>query len=620
MRKRNGRGRLAELAVAAALSVLGLITLPSGSQAAGGTYYVLQCHDAWRQLNVMWPPTINGNYYAKDKCGTTADIEITNGGPALLNQGAWFTFYAPPGTSITQLHADANLRRGSHHLAQIAVWNGSNNVVLANGPDTNPTWQHYDFGGLNHPAALFLLQCQDAGGCPADSTAHVYARNITVGLTDFYDPTTPSPGGSLLSGGWVRGSQTLGASSDDTGAGIRYLDALVNGELVARGGSCPGASSAGWPYATAAVPCNGSASISPTLDTTAAPFHNGENVIKVGSGDYAGNASPVPQQTVRVDNEKPAVAFTNNQDPDDPELIRAPVSDQFSGVASGQLYMRPDGATDWTTLDSHLQGGALEARVDSASVPAGVYEFKATVSDAARNSSETVTKNNGDPMKLTFPLRGGVQLQAHIGHGGSKGQTVPYGTDSKVRGRLLDANGDPIANKEVLVDEDFGEGALIRHRPTTVTTNKHGRFTSKVPAGPTRRIDATFAGTEKYAADKTNVGELTVKSRASFQLARKSVPEGGTATFEGKVGHVGARIPSGGKLLELQVRLKTGRWDTVGEAFRTSGKGHYKRHYRFGKHYTQDALFRFRVKVLKERNWPYKRAASKQRKLIVRAR
>jgi hypothetical protein len=153
-----------------------------------------------------------------------------------------------------------------------------------------------------------------------------------------------------------------------------------------------------------------------------------------------------------------------------------------------------------------------------------------------------------------------------------------------------------------------------------VTTDDHGRFESKIPAGPTRRIDATFAGTQKYAPDRADVGELTVKSRASFELARKSVPEGATATFEGKVGHVGARIPSGGKLLELQVRLRTGRWDTVGQAFRTNEKGRYQRHYRFGKHYTQDALFRFRVKVLKERNWPYKRAASKQRKLIVRAR
>jgi hypothetical protein len=223
-------------------------------------------------------------------------------------------------------------------------------------------------------------------------------------------------------------------------------------------------------------------------------------------------------------------------------------------------------------------------------------------------------------MTLAFPLRPAVELQAHLGDGGGKGQTVPYGTDSKVSGRLLDPSGKPIAGKEVLVDENFGEGALIRHRPTVVTTDNEGRFESKIPAGPTRRVTATFAGTSKYGRAETNVGEFTVKSRASFRLADSMVEEGSAATFKGKVGHVGARIPSGGKLVELQVRLKTGRWDTVGQAFRTDENGRYRRQYRFGKHYTQDALFRFRVKVQKESDWPYKRSASKQRKLVVTAR
>jgi len=222
-------------------------------------------------------------------------------------------------------------------------------------------------------------------------------------------------------------------------------------------------------------------------------------------------------------------------------------------------------------------------------------------------------------MKLLLPLRAPVRLETHLGGGGSKGQTVPYGTDAVAKGRLLDAAGEPLAGREVLVVENFGEGALIRERPTTITTDDEGRWTSKIPAGPTRKVEASFAGTRKYAPERSNVGKLTVKSRASFRTAGRSVREGETATFKGKVGHFGARIPSGGKLLELQVRLKTGRWDTVGEAFRTNESGRFKRHYRFGKHYTQDALFRFRVKVQKEHNWPYKRGASKQRKVIVRA-
>jgi hypothetical protein len=284
-----------------------------------------------------------------------------------------------------------------------------------------------------------------------------------------------------------------------------------------------------------------------------------------------------------------------------------------------KLYMRRAGGSDWIPLETKLDGGQARARVDSAALPAGEYEFRATAIDAAGNGVETTKRQNGEAMRLSFPLRPAVEIQAHLGDGGGKGQTVRYGTASKVSGRLLDRAGNPIAGKEILVDENFGEGALIRHRPTVVRTDKEGRFESTIPAGPTRRVTASFSGTQKYGAAEANVGEFTVKSRASFNLADRTVPEGSTATFKGKVGHVGARIPSGGKLLELQVRLKTGRWDTVGQAFRSDENGRYQRHYRFGKHYTQDALFRFRVKVQKESNWPYKRAASKQRKLVVKA-
>ena len=91
-------------------------------------------------------------------------------------------------------------------------------------------------------------------------------------------------------------------------------------------------------------------------------------------------------------------------------------------------------------------------------------------------------------------------------------------------------------------------------------------------------------------------------------------------TFTGKVRHFGARVPSGGKLIELQVRLKTGRWETVGEAFRTDERGRYRRSYRFGKHYVEDALFQFRLKVRREANWPFKRKSTAKKKVIVRAR
>lgn len=623
MSERIAHTRAVQLALAAALVVMaGASVAPP--PASAGLYHVLQCHSAWRAANELVPVDNNDRYEARTTTcgGADARAEVWNSGFGVNGQGAWIAFNAPPGTGITEVHVDANLRRANHHQSQIALWNGSNNVVIANGPDSNPQWIGYHLGRYApHPAAVFLVQCQNAGGC-ADSggVAHLYARNFNFQLDDPYAPATPSVGGSLTSGGWLRGAHSFVASSSDYGSGILRVDALVNGQAFAIDQGCNNGGLS-WPNTGYSVPCPGSRSVNaPSVNTTAGPFQNGTNVIRTAAQDWSGNWGGFNEFTIKVDNENPAVAFPNAQDPEDPELIRAAVADQFSGVASAKLLMRKVGATDWTTLESKVEGGEVRARVDSASLPAGEYEFRAVATDVAGNTTETTKRANGDAMKLSFPLRAPVHLQAHLGDGGGKGQTVPYGTDSKVAGRLLNEKGEPIAGKEVLIDENFGAGALIRHRPTTVTTDNEGRFETDIPAGPTRRVTATFPGSTKYASADTNVGEFTVKSRAKFTVADKTVREGTAATFKGKVGHFGARIPASGKLVELQVRLKTGRWDTVGQAFRTNEKGRYKKVYRFGKHYTQDALFRFRVKVQKESNWPYKRAASKQRKVIVKAR
>lgn len=518
-----------------------------------------------------------------------------------------------------EVHADANLRRGSHHQSQIAVWNGSNNQVLANGPDSNPQWLPYHFGGLNHPAAVFLLQCQNGGGCPADGTAHLYARNIVFRLYDWYDPATPGIGGSIFSGGWVRGGQSLSSASSDYGSGVWRVDATVNGQLVGRAESCNNGGLA-WPNTGHPVPCPGSQALNLSLNTATGPFHNGENVVRTAVVDWAGNGSGVVERTVKVDNETPSLAFANAQDPNDPELIKAPVSDKFSGLASGALYMRPVDGSDWTTLDARIGGGALEARVDSESLPAGDYEFKASATDVAGNSVATTRRQNGEPMKLAFPLRAPVELRAHLNRGGSKAQVVGYGTDAKAKGLLLNANGKPIEGQQVTIVESFGAGALLRERVSRATTDERGKWRSKVPAGPSRDVRVRFGGTTKYAPDAKGVGTFLVRSGAKFQTSRKSIPEGNTLEFEGRVRHFGARIPAGGKLLELQVRVKTGRWQTVGQAFRTNKRGYYRRTYRFGRHYAGDTLFRFRVKVRREPKWPYKRTNTRQRKVIVRAR
>lgn len=228
---------------------------------------------------------------------------------------------------------------------------------------------------------------------------------------------------------------------------------------------------------------------------------------------------------------------------------------------------------------------------------------------------------NGEPMRLTFPLRGDVELSAHLKPGGAKRVTVAYRRDARVAGRLLDAVGEPLADHDVTVVEDFGAGALISERVRTVTTDERGRWRSKLPGGPSRSVSAHFRGTARHLADRKQAGRLRVRSKAKFGVSRRQVPEGGRVVFRGKIGHFGARIPPGGKLIELQARERASRWQTVREAFRTKPSGRYRLGYRFGRFYQSDAVLVFRVKVAREGGWPYKAPArSKVRKVIIRAR
>jgi hypothetical protein len=265
--------------------------------------------------------------------------------------------------------------------------------------------------------------------------------------------------------------------------------------------------------------------------------------------------------------------------------------------------------------------GELRARVDSTAHAPGTYEFKAVATDVAGNSAETTLMEDGSPMTLAFPLKSGVDLNARIEPGGSKRTTVAYGKSASAQGRLLDAAGQPLADKPVIIDEDFGEGALIDHRVRTVMTDASGRWSSKLPAGPTRSVMAQYEGDLRYLNTSVAAGRMTVRTGAKLGLTRKHVPEGSATTFSGRIERLGARIPARGKLVQIQYQdPMSGRWATVRNPFRTRSDGRFRFKYGFGTHYVQDVAIRFRLKVPSEQGWPYRGTQTGARRVIVEAR
>ncbi len=244
----------------------------------------------------------------------------------------------------------------------------------------------------------------------------------------------------------------------------------------------------------------------------------------------------------------------------------------------------------------------------------------ATATDIAGNEASTTLREDGQPMVLTFPLKSGVRLHAHLVPGGERRERIGYGQDSKISGRLTKRSGAPIGHEKVKVVEHFGRGALINRRVRRVRTHGDGSFGERIPAGPSRRITVSYGGSTRYLDRESKVGSLIVNSRAAFQASKHRVKEGKSVVFRGRVFHKGARIPDGGKLIELQVR--DGRnWNTVGQAFYTKPNGRYHLRYRFRADYISNARFHFRVKVAREQGWPYRAPVrTRSRSLVVVAR
>lgn len=613
--------RWAATAVLAAVFGVGAC-LPSGAAAASGTFHVLQCGDYHLQSDLHTISTIGNEFTTSDQCeGANKRLTVSNSNATLKNHGGQFQYLAPGGERIVGVEFDSYLRSDNGIKAEVdAFSNQTGFQPLAWGGGPNANWEHHavGYGGINAQAIVVRLYCDDAK-CAASDKAHTWARNFNLLIEDQGDPQLGGLEGSLLGDSWIRGNATFSAQASDGGSGIRGLGTYVNGQLVSeQAGSCP--YEIGWPYGFRWAVCPGQRSTgAQTLNTRVGAFHNGENKVTFFTGDFAAN-SATWSKTIRVDNEAPAAAFATSQDPNDPELIRAGVSDKFSGLAATKILYRRLGAVDWRPLESKLADGQLTARVNSLAEPAGVYEFMVDARDVAGNVTQTQLRQDGQPMRLEFPLKAATRLSAVLRPSGARRQTIRYGRRAIVDGQLTDAHGDPLAHRRLEVVEEFNDGAVPPTRSSSVATDAQGHWEAALRPGPSRMVSVRYPGSASHAPTAASAGQLRVKTGISLRGKRR-VREGRKLRLKGRVKHLGARIPAGGKAVEIQVKYGPRTWDTVKEALYTKPNGRFKFRYRFSKVLDRNTRFKFRAKVAKEAGWAYRAPAkSKTRRVLLIAR
>ncbi|MGC1164704.1 MAG: hypothetical protein WA862_01205 [Solirubrobacterales bacterium] len=371
---------------------------------------------------------------------------------------------------------------------------------------------------------------------------------------------------------------------------------------------------------------------------------SGEGVHPVAfyARDAAGNLdqrSP-PTTAVRIDESPPRVAFVASQDPAEPERMEAIVTDPLSGPgpARGSIAVRPAHSRQpFARLPTTVSGSRLIARWDSDAFPLGTYEFSATGYDAAGNATVSERRVNGARVVLVNPLKKPTAIVA--GFGGrrlvwqrcsrSKGRrscrreeieaferrprtrTTPYGHSLSYAGQLTSASGSSLGGQPVQIVETFSAGADSKQRATTTETAADGTFSTRLAPGPSRRIEALFAGNRTL----TRVGGGKVRLRvlgdtrmhASSSTARIG---GAPIVFSGGIGDLGAPIPAGGMPVELQFRFPGSDWSGF-RTVQTDAHGHFRYRYEFSDDDSRGVRFQFRAFAPEQDDWPYEPAFSR---------
>jgi hypothetical protein len=159
------------------------------------------------------------------------------------------------------------------------------------------------------------LSCRRSAGCPNEPDgpkAFFEIFDLEMMVRDYIAPSLEISGpleDLLDSDRWIRGSRTFSLTASDWGSGIERAWLEVNG-LDVRLPISPCAGDRG-AYAVSFSPCLRALSHEGTVDTSALPFREGENTVRVCVADYAlsqteANRTCTPSGTLLVDNQAPA--------------------------------------------------------------------------------------------------------------------------------------------------------------------------------------------------------------------------------------------------------------------------------------------------------------------------
>jgi hypothetical protein len=192
---------------------------------------------------------------------------------------------------------------------------------------------------------------------------------------------------------------------------------------------------------------------------------------------------------------------------------------------------------------------------------------------------------------------------------------VRHGRGTTVSGLLLLSDGTPIAGQTVTI---LGAPNNAEHPFTSIssaTTNADGFWVAKIPAGPSRLLEATYGGTETTAAANSTLVRTIVPARLRILSHTTRVAWGHTVEFRGRV--YGGYVPRGG----INIRLRYGyrhQSITYGVKTHVGPRGRFRTAFTFGPGDPRDHVrFHFQFATLPGGNYPFRTAVSNTVSVLV---
>ena len=267
------------------------------------------------------------------------------------------------------------------------------------------------------------------------------------------------------------------------------------------------------------------------------------------------------------------------------------------------------------TIDKRVLVGARHQTVEHREKVGGGYRrVKRTISvgghlrrvrvhvRAGRRCGRRVIHVSGHPHRRRITACRKLRLQTVLHHRQRLGRRV------KVYGLLRTTQGQPLAGVPVVIAARPDDRGGRYRRVLTTQTDAHGRWTARLPGGPSRTIRARYPGSA-VVEPATVQAHLTVPAGIRVRISPHVLPWAHAIHIRGHL--IGRYVPHDGVALRLLVHYPHSKQPTVLLALRTNRHGAF--HFRWSYHSGRGvATYPFSVaSTSRETDYPYAAGTSR---------